>query len=56
MVDNNNNNDIHIADLVENKDGSATVTVECSPETYNKVFSYGFVALLMKGMDVDKDD
>ena len=53
MVD---NNDIHIADIINNEDGSATVTVECSVETYNQVFSYGFVALLMEGMEVDKDD
>ena len=51
-----NNNDIHIADLINNDDGSATVTVECSVDTYNKVFNYGFVALLMKGMEADADD
>ena len=49
-------NDIHIAEIINNKDGSATVTVECSPETYNLIFNYGFVALLMKGIEVDKDD
>ena len=53
MVD---NNDIHIADIINNEDGSATVTVECSAETYNQVFSYGFVALLMKGVEADADD
>lgn len=53
MVD---NNDIHIADIINNEDGSATVTVECSVETYNQVFSYGFVALLMKGVEADADD
>ena len=50
------NNDIHIAEIINNKDGSATVTVECSPETYNLIFNYGFVALLMKGMEVDVND
>jgi len=54
MVD--NNNDIHIADIINNDDGSATVTVECSVETYNQVFNYGFVALLMKGVEADADD
>ena len=55
-MDIENNNDIHIADLINHKDGSATVTVECSVDTYNKVFNYGFVALLMKGMEADADD
>jgi len=54
MVD--NNNDIHIADLINNDDGSATVTVECSVETYNQVFNYGFVALLLKGIEDDIND
>ena len=49
-------NDIQIAEIINNDDGSATVTVECSPETYNLIFNYGFVALLMKGIEVDKDD
>jgi len=55
-MDIKNNNDIHIADIINNEDGTATVTVECSPETYNKVFNYGFVALLMKGIEADADD
>ena len=48
-------NDIHIAEIVNHEDGSATVTVECSQETYNTVFNYGFVALLKKGMEIDTD-
>ena len=54
MID-DTNNDIHIADIINHEDGSATVTVECSTETYNAVFNYGFVALLMKGMEVEDD-
>ena len=51
------NNDIHIAEIINNdEDGSATVTVECSQETYNIIFNYGFVALLMKGIEVDDND
>ena len=49
------NNDIKIAEIINHEDGSATVTVECSTETYNKVFDYGFVALLMKGIEADAD-
>ena len=55
-MDINNNNDIHIADIINNEDGTATVSVECSPEKYNKVFNYGFVSLLMKGIEADADD
>jgi len=53
MVD---KNEIYIADIINNDDGSAVVTVECSTETYNAIFDYGFVALLMKGLEVDKDE
>ena len=49
-------NDIHIAEIINNEDGSANVTVECSTETYNLIFNYGFVALLMKGIEVDNND
>ena len=48
-------NDIHIADILNHEDGSATLTVECSTETYNAVFQYGFVALLLKGIETDAD-
>ena len=53
---NNNKNDIHIAEVINHKDGSATVTVECSQEVYGKVFGYGFVALLTKGLNLDADE
>ena len=53
MVD--NNNDIKIVEITNNEDGSATVTVECSTETYNTIFDYGFVALLRKGIESDAD-
>ena len=53
MVD--DNNDIKIADIINHEDGSATVTVECSTETYNTIFDYGFVALLRKGIESDAD-
>ena len=54
-IEETKNNDIHIANLINHKDGSATVTVECSQDTYNLIFNYGFVALLMKEMEVDED-
>ena len=53
MID--SNNDIKIVEIANHEDGSATVTVECSQETFNTVFDYGFVALLKKGMEVDTD-
>ena len=54
MVD--DTNEIYIADIINNDDGSATVTVECSTDIYNQVFNYGFVALLRKGIEVDDDE
>ena len=49
------NNDIKIVEITNHEDGSATVTVECSQETYNTVFDFGFVALLRKGIETDAD-
>jgi hypothetical protein len=39
--------------IVDHEDGSATVTLDLSPETYHKIFEYGFLKLITKGMDID---
>jgi hypothetical protein len=45
------NNDIKVTGIVDHEDGSATVTLDLSPETYHKIFEYGFLKLITKGMD-----
>jgi hypothetical protein len=42
--------DIHSTD---HEDGSATVTLNMDAATYHKVFEYGFIKLITKGMDID---
>jgi hypothetical protein len=37
------NNDIKVTGIVDHEDGSATVTLDLSPETYHKIFEYGFL-------------
>jgi hypothetical protein len=45
------NNDIKVTGIVDHEDGSATL--DLSPETYHKIFEYGFLKLITKGMDND---
>jgi hypothetical protein len=47
------NDDIKVTGIVDHEDGSATVTLDLSPETYHKIFEYGFLKLITKGMDID---
>ena len=47
------NNDIKVLTIEDQEDGSATVTLDLSPETYHKIFEYGFIKLITKGMDND---
>jgi hypothetical protein len=43
------NDDIKVTGIVDHEDGSATVTLDLSPETYHKIFEYGFLKLITKG-------
>ena len=45
--------DIKIETITDHEDGSATLTLDLDTETYHKIFEYGFVQLIMKGMEVD---
>ena len=44
---------IKIETITDHEDGSATLTLDLDSETYHKIFEYGFVQLIMKGMEVD---
>jgi hypothetical protein len=47
------NDDIKVTGIVDHEDGSATVTLNMDAATYHKVFEYGFLKLITKGMDID---
>tara|TARA_R110001632_G_scaffold35321_1_gene89201 strand:- start:421 stop:576 length:156 start_codon:yes stop_codon:yes gene_type:complete len=44
---------ITVADIEDNGDGSAKVTLDMDAETYHKIFEYGFIQLLVKGLEHD---
>jgi len=47
---------IKITEIEEHEDGSATLQVECDPETFMAIFNVGFIALVKAGLDKDKED
>ena len=47
---------IKVTDIEEHEDGSATLQVECDPETFMAIFDVGFVTLVKAGLDKEKDD
>tara|TARA_R110000824_G_scaffold11377_3_gene49648 strand:- start:546 stop:728 length:183 start_codon:yes stop_codon:yes gene_type:complete len=46
---------IKVVEITEHEDGSAHVSLDMDPEVYAKVFEYGFVELLKKGMKSDEE-
>ena len=50
------NKPIKITDIEEHPDGSATLQVECDPETFAAIFNVGFVSLIQKGIESQKED
>ena len=47
---------IKVTDIEEHEDGSATLQVECDPETFMAIFDVGFVTLIKAGLDKEKSD
>lgn len=47
---------IKVTEVHEHEDGSATLQVECSPETFAEIFNVGFVSLVKAGLDWEKDN
>ena len=45
---------IKIETITDHEDGSATLTLDMKAETYHKIFEYGFVKLVMKGMESEE--
>jgi len=44
------NRPIKVTEIEENEDGSATLQVECDPETFEAIFNVGFVTLVERGL------
>jgi hypothetical protein len=45
---------ITVTEIEDNDDGSANVTLDLDTETYHKIFEYGFIQLIMRGLEYDK--
>jgi len=43
--------EIKVTDIEEHEDGSATIQVECDPETFMTIFNVGFIELVKAGLD-----
>ena len=50
------NKPIKVITVEEHEDGSATLQVECDPETFAAIFNVGFVSLIQKGIESQKED
>lgn len=46
--------EIKITDIEEHEDGSATLQVECDPETFMAIFDVGFVELVKRGLESER--
>ena len=44
---------IKVETITDHDDGSATLTLDMDPVTYHKIFEYGFVRLIMKGIETE---
>jgi hypothetical protein len=45
---------IKVETITDHDDGSATLTLDLDAETYQKIFEYGFVQLVMKGIESEE--
>jgi len=43
-------NEVKVTEVTEHEDGSATLQVECDPETFAAIFNVGFVSLIKAGL------
>ena len=47
---------IKILKVVDQADGSAKVEFDFDAKTYHQIFEYGFIELLKKGIELDKEN
>jgi hypothetical protein len=45
---------IKVETITDHDDGSATLTLDLDAETYHKIFEYGFIKLIMKGIESEE--
>ena len=45
-----------VTSLIENPDGSADVTLDCTPDFMKLMFQYGFIAILEKVIEQAKNE
>ena len=48
--------EVKITEITEHEDGSATLQVECDPETFAAIFNVGFVSLVKTGLYWETDN
>jgi len=48
--------EVKITEITEHEDGSATLQVECDPETFAAIINLGFVSLIKTGLHCENDD
>lgn len=49
------NDIVKITEIEEHEDGSATLQVECDPETFMAIFNVGFIELVKAGLEKEKE-
>ena len=47
--------EIKVTEIEEHEDGSATLQVECDPETFAAIFNVGFIALVEAGLETESN-
>jgi hypothetical protein len=45
-----------VVSLIENPDGSADVTLDCSPDFMKMMMQYGFIAILEQAIELSKNE
>jgi hypothetical protein len=48
--------EIKVIEIEEHEDGSATLQVECDPETFMAIFNVGFIALVKAGLESERSE
>ena len=48
--------EVKIIEVEEHEDGSATLQVECDPETFMAIFDVGFVTLVKAGLESERSE
>ena len=49
------NKPVKVTEIEEHEDGSATLQVECDPETFAAVFNVGFITLVEAGLESESN-